>query len=51
MIIKLARLLAGTAEGMTIDEIAITFHVSRRTAERLKATVDAEISQKGCTSG
>lgn len=45
MIIKLARLLAGTAEGMTIDEIAITFHVSRRTAERLKATVEAIFPQ------
>lgn len=40
IIIKLSRLLAGTAEGMTLDEIATTCCVSRRTAERLKAIVE-----------
>ncbi|MGD7070224.1 helix-turn-helix transcriptional regulator [Acetobacter sp. AAB5] len=45
IIIKLARLLAGTAEGLTLDEIAIACHVSRRTAERLKATIEAIFPQ------
>lgn len=39
-LIKLARLLAGTAEGMTLDEIAAAHAVSRRTAERLKAAIE-----------
>lgn len=40
LLIDLARLLAGTAEGITLDEIATTYSVSRRTAERLKASVE-----------
>ena len=40
LLIKLARALAGTAEGMTLDEIAATYTVSRRTAERLKAAIE-----------
>ena len=45
-LIKLARLLAGTAEGMTLDEIAATSSVSRRTAERLKAAIERLFPQR-----
>ena len=40
VVINLARLLAASAEGMTLDEIALALDVSRRTAERLKAIVE-----------
>lgn len=45
VLIQLARLLAGTAEGMTFDEIAAAYSVSRRTAERLKAAVEVIFPQ------
>ncbi|MBO1324669.1 WYL domain-containing protein [Acetobacter sp. TBRC 12305] len=45
VLIELARLLAGSAEGMTLDEIASVLHVSKRTAERLKATIETLFPQ------
>lgn len=40
-ILELARLLASSAEGMTIEEIASRFDASRRTAERMRDAVEA----------
>lgn len=40
VVINLARLLAASAEGMTLDEIAQALAVSRRTADRLKAIIE-----------
>lgn len=40
-LLRLARLLAGTRVGLTIEEIAAALHVSRRSAERLRAGVEA----------
>lgn len=45
VVINLARLLASSAEGMTLDEIAIALDVSRRTAERLKAIIESVFPQ------
>ena len=39
MLIELARRLAGTAEGLTLDEMAEACGVSRRTAERMRDTL------------
>lgn len=39
-ILNLARQLAGSAEGMSIDEIAESMSVSRRTAERMRDAVE-----------
>jgi predicted DNA-binding transcriptional regulator YafY len=38
-LLELARLLAGTAEGMTLDEMAERLGVGRRTAERMRDAV------------
>src|ERR1700757_5399559 len=38
-LLELARLLAGTAEGLTLDEIAERLGVGRRTAERMRDAV------------
>lgn len=38
-LIELARRLAGTAEGLTLDEMAAAAGVSRRTAERMRDTL------------
>lgn len=38
-LLELARLLAGTAEGLTLDEIAERLAVGRRTAERMRDAV------------
>lgn len=38
-LIRLAHALAGTAEGLTLDEIAAAFAVNRRTAERMRDAV------------
>lgn len=35
-LVRLARLLAGSAEGLTLDEMAMELGVSRRTAERMR---------------
>jgi predicted DNA-binding transcriptional regulator YafY len=40
-ILRLALRLAGTAEGLTLDEIASEFGVNRRTAERMRDAVAA----------
>lgn len=40
-IVKLAIRLQGTAEGLTLDDIAAEFSVSRRTAERMRDAVEA----------
>lgn len=40
-VLNLARILAGSADGLTIDEIAKTFAVGRRTAERMRDAVEA----------
>jgi len=39
-LLDLARQLSGSAEGFTLDEIAETFHVGRRTAERMRDAVE-----------
>lgn len=38
-VLKLARRLAATAEGMTLDEMALALDVGRRTAERMRDAV------------
>ena len=38
-LLELARLLASTAEGLTLDEIAERLGVGRRTAERMRDAV------------
>src|SRR5215471_16154838 len=38
-LLELARLLAGTAEGLTLDEMAERLGVGRRTAERMRDAV------------
>lgn len=38
-LLRLARLMAGSAEGLSLDDIAREFDVSRRTAERMRDTV------------
>jgi predicted DNA-binding transcriptional regulator YafY len=38
-LLELARLLASTAEGLTLDEMAERLHVGRRTAERMRDAV------------
>ena len=38
-VLKLARLLAGSAEGLTLDEMAARMGVDRRTAERMRDAV------------
>lgn len=40
-ILELARELAGSSEGLTLDEISSTYVVSRRTAERMRDAVEA----------
>ena len=42
-LLDLARQLSGSAEGLTLDEIAETFHVGRRTAERMRDAVDRQL--------
>jgi predicted DNA-binding transcriptional regulator YafY len=44
-VLELARMLAGSAEGLTLDEIAREMRVSRRTAERLRDAVSALFPQ------
>jgi predicted DNA-binding transcriptional regulator YafY len=39
-VLKLARALAGSAEGMTLDEMAAAARVSRRTVERMRDAVE-----------
>ena len=39
-LLDLARQLSGSAEGLTLDEIAETFNVGRRTAERMRDAVE-----------
>ena len=39
-LLDLARQLSGSAEGLTLDEIAGTFNVGRRTAERMRDAVE-----------
>lgn len=39
LLLDLARLLAGSAEGMTLDEMAAAMHVNRRTVERMRVAV------------
>ena len=41
--LRLARTLAGTAEGLTLDEMAIELGVSRRTAERIRDALAAVV--------
>jgi predicted DNA-binding transcriptional regulator YafY len=38
-LLELARLLAGTAEGLTLDEMAARLEVGRRTAERMRDAI------------
>jgi predicted DNA-binding transcriptional regulator YafY len=44
-VLDLARTLAGSAEGLTLDEMAASMGVSRRTAERLRDAVGALFPQ------
>lgn len=45
MVIELARRLAASAEGLTLDEMAQAMSVSRRTAERLRDAIGALFPQ------
>ena len=44
-LLELARILAGTAEGLTLDEIGQRFGIGRRTAERMRDMVAAVFPQ------
>ena len=45
MVLQLARALAASAEGMTLDEMAMELGVGRRTAERARDAVRAVFPQ------
>jgi predicted DNA-binding transcriptional regulator YafY len=47
-LLRLARLLAATRTGMTLDEMAGELGVNRRTAERLRDTLAAMFAQMDC---
>lgn len=44
-LLDLARMLAGSAEGLTLDEMAVNLDVGRRTAERMRDAVWAAFPQ------
>ena len=44
-LLDLARMLAGSAEGLTLDEMAAALGVGRRTAERMRDAVWAAFPQ------
>ncbi len=50
-LMRLARVLAGSRQGLTLDEIAAEMEVGRRTAERMRDALDLAIGLEAVTRG